>query len=79
MLLIINDNNQLIAGRAILESDLSPEYRAARMVERGYRPVLALAIAHGELSTTMGAKRVARLAGLTTVETGDARTKGLLR
>jgi hypothetical protein len=58
---------------------IEPGRAAAVLADQGMRPAVAQAIAHGELGTAAGAKRLARLAGLTIVETEDARRGGLLR
>lgn len=65
----------LHAGRATREKiDLD---KVAAIL--GSRPSVALAIAHGELSTPTRAKLLGIRAGLLAVETDKARERGLLR
>ena len=72
-------NNTLYANSVPLETGLTVEARADKLVQMGSRPSIALSIAHGELSTRIGALALARWAGLVgRVETDEARRKGLV-
>jgi hypothetical protein len=73
------EDNVLYAGSTPLETGLTVEARADKLVQMGAKPDIALSIAHGELSTPTRAKLLGIRAGLLAVETDEARKRRLLR